>query len=195
MENPVTSKFTFDPKTHSYTLNSHRLPSVTQVIQSSGLVQGAFFSDYARDRGSYVHEAIQLLIEGTFDEITLDPILKPYLDAYKKFVRDTNFSVKMCEQPVYSETYHFAGTPDLVGDFLGKRGDVIIDVKTSLQQSWHKIQTSGYRILLDKPAKRYGLYLDDTGKYKLIEHGDRQDEGIFHACLTLHGWKINQGVK
>ena len=35
----------------------------------------------------------------------------------------------------------------------------------------------------------------DDGKYKLIEHKDRQDRQIFQAALACYQWQINQGRK
>ena len=50
---------TFDAEKHEYRLDGVRLPSVTQIIADAGLYGNtSYFTDYSRDRGSFVHQII-----------------------------------------------------------------------------------------------------------------------------------------
>jgi len=182
----------FNEADHSYLLNGTRFPSVTKIIVDAGLYGdgSAYFTDYSRDRGSFVHLAIKYYLEGTLDDSTIDPVILPYLNAWKKFETNTGFVSEITEQPMASESFMFAGIPDHIGKLNGLMA--CIDVKTGVTVfPAEQIQLAAYEILYGKPLKRFSLHLNGEEKYKLIEHKDRQDRGIFLACLSLYQWKIN----
>lgn len=182
----------FKKEEHSYLLDGNRCPSVTEIIADAGLYGDAmgYFTDYARDRGSFVHIAIKYHIEGTLDDSTIDPVILPYLNAWKKFETDTGFISEITEGPMANESLMFAGTPDHIGKFNGFM--TCIDVKTGITVfPAEQIQLAAYEILYGKPLKRFSLHLSDVGKYKLIEHKDRQDRQIFLSCLSIYQWKKN----
>jgi hypothetical protein len=90
----------FDPVPHTYTLAGERLPSVTQVLQASGIVDFSHVPQpillAARDRGSAVHQAVHYYNE---DDINLDafrdefPEYWPYLAAWIAFREQSGFEV------------------------------------------------------------------------------------------------------
>jgi hypothetical protein len=75
----------------------------------------------------------------------------------------------------------------------------VIDLKTSITVSpAEQLQTAAYRQLLTEnrqqgiPAtSRFSLHVSSDGKYKLIEHKDRQDWPIFTAALACYQWQQN----
>lgn len=181
--------FSFDPETHTYTVASGAVPSVTQLLLEMGFVDDRFFNDYSRDRGSLVHLIIKWHCGGVLDEETIDPILRPYFDAWLKFEAESHFISKSVEIPLYSEAYGFAGTPDHIGLLNGVRS--VIDAKTGVLTPATALQTAGYEILSGERLKRFGLQLTDQGNYKLTEFKDRQDRSIFLAALGCWYWIKN----
>lgn len=186
---------TFDPDTHTYSTHGVKYPSVTQVISAAGLYgDTSHFTEYSRDRGSYVHKAIELSISDELDTDSLDPVIQPYLDAWLRFVSEAGYVSEVCEKVMASEVFRFAGTVDHIGHLNGHY--CLLDVKTGAPAPAHAIQTGAYAILLKHPGvKRFSLYLTDEGKYKLVENKDRQDEQIFKSALALYFWKQNNNVK
>jgi len=186
----------FRESDHSYMLHGVSLPSVTQIIADAGLYGNtSYFTDYSRDRGSFVHKAIEYHLSGELSEETLDPVIVPYLDAWKKFQSEANYISNLCEEQLASNVYRFAGTIDHIGYLDGHF--CIIDVKTSVVASAATgIQLAGYEILLSaRGVRRFALHLQDNGNYKLIEYKDRNDRNIFLAALALWIWKQNNNVR
>jgi hypothetical protein len=181
---------TFDPDTHTYTIDGQQVPSVTGILADIGFIDSQWFTDYARERGKLVHRIIHWHITGELDEDTIDPVLRGYFNAWLAFEKDTGFVSTATEEPLGSEIYRFAGTPDYVGTMNGS--EVLIDAKTGAAYPATQLQTAAYEILLNRKVKRFSLHLTDSGKYKLVEHKDRQDRGIFLAALSCWHWQRNQ---
>lgn len=193
--------FRFDEQTHTYTLNGQGLPSVTGILKDEGFVDTRFYDDYGRTRGEYVHKAAHLYDTGQLDEAALDPVLKPYLDAWKKFLNDSLFHVLDSEVPRHHPRLMYAGTPDKVGFFdVVPSKDImsVIDIKTGAAEPWTALQLAGYAEMVKHDFKifscnRYALELKPDGNYKLITYADRQDTAVWLAALTIYHWKHNNG--
>lgn len=180
----------FTESDHSYRVGGARYPSVTQVIADMGLYGNAadYFTEWTRERGSFVHRIIQWHLSGELDEATIDPALRPYFDAWRRFEQEAGYVSDACEKVMASDFYKFAGTVDHIGHLNGYY--CIIDVKTGALSPATAIQMGGYEILMKSPGiRRFGLRLMDTGKYSLKEYKDRQDSKIFLAALSLYFWK------
>lgn len=180
----------FDPEKHLYTVDGEPFPSVTQILQSEGFVDTAFYTDYGRERGSLAHLCIHYEDTDELDESTVDAALAPYLAAYRRFKRESGFIVSASEVPLASKVYRFAGTPDKFGSFKDAEC-ALLDIKTGGMEPWAAIQTAAYEILKGSPYKRYGLQLKADGSYKLHPFKDRQDRQIFLAALAVYHWKHN----
>jgi hypothetical protein len=185
----------FKPETHQYFLGGVQLPSVTGVIADTGLYGNtSYFTDYSRDRGSFVHQIVQWHLSGELDEETIDPVLRPYFDAWLRFESESKYISDSCEEALASTTYRYAGTIDHIGHLNGHF--CIIDVKSGALHPATALQLAGYENLLKaRGAKRFSLELKADGKYKLTEHKDRSDRDIFLAALSLYYWKQNHNVK
>lgn len=155
----------FDPDGHIYTHNGLSLPSVTGILKAEGFIETAFYDEWSRDRGTAVHVATAYDDAGELDEDSLDPVIDPYVEAWRRFKRESGFIVEASELSMRSSVYHFAGTIDTVGHF-----------------------PSGN-------LSRAAVELHSDGTYKLIPFTDRQDRGIFLAALACHNWKKNQRRK
>jgi hypothetical protein len=89
----------FDKLTHRYVVEGERFPSVTQILQASGLID---FSKIpgpillaARDRGTAVHQALHHYNEGDLDPDfqELYPDYWPYVSAWIDFRRVSGFEL------------------------------------------------------------------------------------------------------
>jgi hypothetical protein len=83
----------FDVETHSYFVDGRRVPSVTQRLQAAGLSPdyggvNPIVLEHARERGIHVEACCQLFSEGTLDEASVHPEAQPYVDAFKRAVRE-----------------------------------------------------------------------------------------------------------
>jgi len=81
--------FKFIKETHKYSYNDIEIPGVTSILPYN------FFgndTEYNRIRGQYVHQMIYLYNMKVLDEKILDPVLKTYLVAYEKFIKDFKLS-------------------------------------------------------------------------------------------------------
>ena len=179
----------FDTETHTYTVNGEVWPSVTQILKDMGFIDTTWFTEYARERGSLVHRIIKWHCHGVLDESTIDPVLRPYFDAWLHFIKDSHYKLTATERSMYHETYRFCGTLDHVG-FLNDQASVV-DCKTGIVSPATALQLSGYEILTGKRLKRYGLQLTDQGKYKLTPFKDRNDRQVFLAALACWHWQRN----
>lgn len=183
---------TLDPETHTYELDGKRLPGVTAVLKAQGFIDAAWFTEYGRDRGTKVHQAIEFYDAGDLDEDSLDPVLKPYLAAWKRFKEEAHVTIEASEVRLASEVYGFAGTIDKVATIGSTKA--ILDLKSGQVQPWTGIQLAAYHILLNEPTrKRYAVQLNNDGSYRLHEFKDRSDRAVFLAALTVHQWKRREG--
>jgi hypothetical protein len=185
-------KVTFKEDSHEYRIGGKVVPSVTQVLVSSGVIETRWMRESARQRGELVHMAVQYFAENDLDESSLAPEVKPYLKAFKRFVSDTGFQIKHSEKIVHSETYMYCGRIDLAGE-LSKR-NVMIDIKTNHIPTWVNLQVAAYRRAGDecklKTFAGFGLALKADGTYRLRECKDFVwDLKRFLDLLRQHGWK------
>lgn len=168
----------FNPNTHTYTYRGRRIPSVTQLLDSFGLITGQeWFRPEHAERGQAVHAGIHLLHEGTLDWSTVAPSIAPYLAAYEQFEKDFNLSSYLSEKPLASERYFYAGTFDFLG--WAREKLVLIDFKSGLYSAWMDIQLELYHRLLMENADALGLdhmpedhmivQLRNDGSYKIHE--------------------------
>lgn len=181
----------YDPVRHSYTVDGHRLPSVTEVLKAQRIVSVENIPparlEKARDRGVAVHYAIRLLHENSLDPATVAPALDPFLFAYAQFQETTGFWAELFEQPL-AHALGFAGTPDAAGPVFGVRA--VVDFKTGATlDPAYGVQLAAYRMLLDTRGyvtkKRYLVQLRDDGTFQLLECRDPGDEAEFKSALHL----------
>jgi len=153
----------FDEESHVYTYQGNKLPSVTGILKDEGFIDDTWYTDWAREKGSHVHTAIEYDLAGELDEgDSFDDELRPYLAAFRKFMAESGFKVQRSEIPQMSTTYHYAGKSDLFGCF-------------------------------PKPssARRFALELNNEGKYKLIPFTDQNDFSVWLSAAACHHWKNN----
>lgn len=188
-----TAPLTFDETAHRYTLDGRELPSVTRVLRDAGLIDcsAPWFTEAVRDRGTFVHQAIALLVEGDLDWDTLDPGLVPYVQAFDRWRLDGGFIVEACELRLCDETLGYAGTADLLAKrWSGATGSwvsYLIDVKCGAVPPSVGPQTAAYLRCLAHEGWRFRAVLnlrpDAAYRFDLLE--DPEDEDDFLAALRL----------
>lgn len=151
----------FLKESHEYVFNGILFESVTSILKDEGFIDSSFFTEYGRQRGSFVHLARHLDDTGELDMDTVDDVILPYLEAWRRFKRESGFIVEQSEVPMAQSSYLYAGTPDVIGRF-----------------------PAGI-------IKRAAVELHDDGTYKLITFTDRQDANLWLSALAVHNWKKN----
>ncbi len=193
----------FDPERHLYWQGGRLLPGVTAILEATGIADYSFIDgdlrDYALARGTAVHTLVKLIVAGTLDWSTIDPVLEPYLWAFESFRADTGIVPRVSEVPLADPTLGYAGTPDLGGPLapqhartVARESDTVLDVKSGegVERSFG-VQTAAYQNLLYVGTgvaypRREILRLSKTGKYHRTECKDRQDWKEFQAGLFLY---------
>lgn len=187
----------FDLATHTYRVGGRVIPSVTQIIGSAG-VRGAFTpSDavmaYACDRGRAVHLACELDDDGTLDERSVHPEVLPYLNAYRQFKAETRYEIVEMELARYDELMGFCGTPDRICVINGR--PAVLDLKSGVKMAATGMQLAAYAVLAGHPAaSRFSLQLRADGLYRLERYSNPADWPAFVAALTLHNWRVANGL-
>lgn len=185
--------FRFNEADHSYFLGDRRLESVTEVLGEAGMIDRSWFTEEARTRGTFVHQATEMIDKGTLDWETLDPSLLPYCCAYEKFCADARPEILISEKPMYHATHLFAGTPDRIQKVNGVTG--CWDIKTGARVPATGLQLAAYRELVRVNedivcSKSFGLYLQNDGNYRVHEYPNHQRSlNIFLSALTCVRWR------
>lgn len=188
----------FDEAKHLYTDNGLDVPSVTKVLQDAGMIDfsnvPAHILEASSKFGTAVHKACELFDNDDLDESSLDVHIKPYLDAWFKFKKDTCFMVEAVEEIIYSKKFRFAGKLDRRG-ILEKRA--VVDLKTgSTLLPSTAIQTGAYEGGYNEDKKRdeqikrrFSVLLKPDGNYKIQEYKNKTDFSVFLSALTIYNWK------
>jgi hypothetical protein len=179
---------------HRAFLGDRELVRVTTALADVGIIDTQWFTDSARLRGSYLHEAIALHHAGELAEDSIDPVLQPYWAGYVAFLADSAFQALGVEQPICDELAGYAGRYDLFGQFphLPPTAYDLIDVKTGRAPNWTALQTALYRRCLriaDAPivrCRRWALELPGNNRYRLLSLNLHQDQSIDRAADQRH---------
>ena len=163
--------------------------SVTELLVAENFIDTRWFDDYSRTRGSYIHTAIHLFDIGDLDEENLDPVIFPYLNAWKKFLSESKFKVVDSEVRLNNEMYQLTGKPDKVG--VLNNSPTIVDAKSGVIMPYVSLQLAFYELLKGSPHKRVAIQLKPDGKYSLKEFKDRSDRGTVLSILNVYFWKRN----
>lgn len=202
------------PYPYRYMLDGVGYPSVTEVIQHSGLgLDVAAVPDQealqrAAERGTRVHEAIgrSLLSESSPDR-DLQVEDRGYFDSFRR-LRDllSLVPVEHLGQPLVEYRFHqrdtwprFAGTVDLVCT-AGDSGEVwVVDWKCRSYKSYDGLQTAGYVRGLElcsglSVGGRRSVHLKKDGSLPKVQiHDDRRDTVVFVAALVVVSHRIGRG--
>lgn len=189
----------FEPSLHRYTMDGVEIPSVTQVLESVGLIDYSHIPPLTRqmalERGRAVHEAIALDLDGDLDEESAD---EAGVLGYVEAARAARAAIGVLvadgwEQRVYHERWRYAGTLDL------RAGNVLVDWKTNQAEYWVRFQLAAYAACIAQVdarthwgaglIKRVCAELHDDRTFTLFEFGSEtifDDLQTFLAALRIH---------
>lgn len=131
-------------------------------------------SESAKSRGTTIHSIVESY-KATGNEIDSIPFeFKGYAQAFYNWVKDNNIRVIEHEKTVYSDTYRFAGTCDLIVENQQTGSIWLCDIKTGkdiYQEAF--LQVSAYKAALIEKGEtidRVGIILlQESGEYKFAE--------------------------
>ena len=100
--------------------------------------------DKASNRGTQVHALAEKLIHG--ERVSIPDGLDGYVESYVRFLDEWDVDPVLVEAVVFSHTYGWAGTLDLIAKLPGK-GLCLLDIKTSRSGIFGEtaLQLAGYR--------------------------------------------------
>lgn len=203
-------KFTFNPEGHIYKLDGIIIPSVSQVLPYSFYGND---SEYNKERGSLVHKMIELYNMKNLDEESLDPVLIPYLQGYKKFVAENGIPKNIILDiktgvPQPADPLQLAGYALLVREGItddGKKAEWTFEVplyhpiyRFAGTPDIVNVQYSGIEKDVIMPFAMHCLYLNSEGDYKLspdYSKDYRKNREIFLSFLTCYKWKNERGLE
>lgn len=172
MSAPVTAAdIAFDAGAHEYrTPDGARVPSVTEILGAVGVsvdfeelggLSLITFDQIERKRalGHALHADAHAYDDHDLDLDTVDPMVRPYLDAWITFRANTGITPLERERRVFHPTWRYAGTLD--GLFTTPQGAIVlVDIKTGdPTDSGCQWQTAGYAeaYRVDHPNTRISL--------------------------------------
>jgi ATP-dependent exoDNAse (exonuclease V) beta subunit len=195
---------TFHEDAHIYELDGAVVPSVTQVLTRSGLIDfskiPSFIREAALERGRKVHQAIHYYNERDLDldAFTRDfPLYAPYLFAWVHFCDQRRFVPVLNELRVASRRHRVAGTLDCLGvldgtavllDFkTGRPSDVAADLQTAaylaLALEWaEEVQALSEFFAKHPVVRRYAVQLRRDETFRVEPYAQPSD---FRDFLTL----------
>lgn len=200
----MASEIIFDEAEHIYLVDGKEVPSVTTILQPlsnrSYSSVNASVLEYARNRGTAVHEALEIYDLG--GELEVVPETEGYIRAYLEWWNIYRPKWTGVEQIVYHDTDGYIGTLDRIG-YLNGTELAIVDIKTSQPTKEALVsvccQTSAYAMAYTaedfirgsyKKINRYGLFLKADGTYRFqncYEYECKYEFGgaeVFMALLT-----------
>lgn len=189
---------TFDESRHEYKWDGVRVPSVTQIL--APLIDYSMVPpdvlERGRQLGSAVHRMTELHDQDDLDEDSLDPVMIPYLEAWKKFRSETGFEPVTIENKMYHPKHRYCGTSDRTGIVKGKLA--VVDIKKMLALGpVIGVQLAAYQSMHIEAGlavtNRYALGLRADGTYRLEPYTAPNDFAVFLSLLTVHNWKARHG--
>lgn len=193
----------FDAESHKYFVDSKEVPGVSHILKTIGITRDYTNVDpFYRDRGRYVHQAVEFHVKHTLDLESVDKEnVLPYLRAFQKYESDNGYMVSKTEVPLYSERLGFAGTLDHIAEFedSGILGEGIGDLKaTESSDKAADLQLCGYAVLYHENFGRWPSF-----RMVLELHGDQTTKEIFYptdpniweSVMALYKWKTTRRKK
>lgn len=205
--------FLFDEATHVYSMmpGSRHVPSVTQVLETTGMAPDLSFLDpYYRERGRAIHTAMALELMGKLDESTLDERIVPFIERGRRWLEQLEVTPLVVEHRWCHTVLEYGGTLDLFCD--SKVGLLFIDWKSTMFDPAYEIQLAGgYEPLLIEAAEHgaVGIAPGDVIKARMavvtlgtempkMHWCSRQNKAgilnrdLFRAALTVAKWRQSQ---
>lgn len=192
----VDSQVAFNQEEHTYSLNGIALKGITGMIKSQLFPDmykdiPQYILDKAAERGTMVHESIELFDAGFDPKDTI-----PELENYKRIKRENELTT-LANEYIVTDEEHFASAIDLV---LCKGDDIILtDIKTTytLDKEYVRWQLSIYAYIFElqnpelKVSKLFALWLrDDKSEFAEVKRVESDTIKNLLQC-EVEGRKFN----
>jgi hypothetical protein len=146
----------------------------------------------ARRRGTAVHQAIEAIQYGFFDEAEVPEDVIPRLAAYRRFLKDSGYETVHTEITVTHPAWRYIGHPDTVGWLNARR--VVLDWKNTdvVQLAPASYQLAAYRAAFNaehptEPVEACAVVqLKGDGTYRVWEVDIAAAEPIWFAAVTVY---------
>ena len=144
--------------------------------------------------GTAAHAASFYYDEGDLDESSVDPVVLGYVNAWKRFRRESDFEREFIEYRGVSEVdgMKYGWTLDRTGPLFKRRSLLELKCTANVEPSWGP-QTSAYEMAVRRIGnyagpfrRRIAVWLKPNGTYRLISYGEVQDFQIFKLALSCH---------
>lgn len=174
--------FRFDADRHQYFYNDVLVPSITQLLDLGGLVNGKdYFTEASRERGQEVHRLCMDYELGVLDLASLDSPFRGYALGYVAAVKALRPKWEQIEVADVHPVLRFGGRTDRTGRVFARA--TVAEIKSAAKAKHHPIQTALQAILKSGapggvPAEMYQrltIYVKNTGKFTVEEHTDPRD--------------------
>ncbi len=177
----MTPAIHFDPLDHQYFLNGERVPSITQLLKTAGVVDDTWFTPESRERGTAVHDLTRDVDLGVPASGKSWREYAGYVEGYIACLAALQHPKWVAiEEPDIHAALKFGGRPDRLGPVFGRF--TVAEIKSGVKMSSHRLQTALQAILVAPryalPAEawqRLAVYLTATGRYKVELHEDKRD--------------------
>ena len=163
--------------------------SVTKALRLAGLIDTSHSSQEAMDRGTAIHAACEYWDQDDLEMSGLDDKIRPYLDAWIKFRKDSGCEILGVEVQIDSDTHRYSGRIDRHVKIGDKEG--VLDIKSGVPAPWHALQTAAY---CEGLTARWTVYLSREGTYRIVEHTDRHDWPKFLLALSVAKMRVAWGL-
>ncbi len=185
-----------DLEDHTYRFDGEIVPGMSEICASLGIVDRSHFTDYGRERGTAVHQALQFHMEGGVDWSTVEERVKPYVDGALLFLSDAKVVIgpgTHVERPLFHPLFRCAGTPDLVCEAFGE--PCVPDWKSGGIGEAAGLITAGYESMARiayplsgkaRTRRRMAIQLLPTGKYRKTDFQEGFDYSHFQSAVSLY---------
>lgn len=186
-------KIEFSPETHEYRVDGEVWPSTTRLMKEAGLIDDTHYTPAGADRGTEVHEAVELIERGLVPASVYSD--SGYVAAWLKAKEELQIEVlvEQIEQPFAEPTFRYCGTPDLPCRMRIFDGITDCELKTGGVAKWWGIQGAAYRIgagfknTVFLELRADGNYRLHTG-YKEEKFTSQWWSQVFVSALTRLGY-------
>ncbi len=174
---------------HRYLLDGKPIDGLTSTIKEAGLIRNS--DEWYMTKGTAIHLATELWDRDTLDETTVDPQIQGYLESWKRFRKDQNYTPTHIEYQIYH--------PELM---VGTKIDRLpgpLDLKSGSPEPWHILQIAfqaatlriGHKLDLSSSPK--DVYLDPDGgppKVKVYTQSElREAFKVYASMLHFIRWR------
>ena len=188
----MATAFRFSVEDHTYVdlATGAVLPSITQMLESTGWVDDTFMTEASRQRGTAVHELTKAYDLGALTLEECDSPFRGYLLAHVKAMHILRPTWSAVEEPAVSPL-GFGGRPDRVGTVYNALA--VLEGKSGAPTKSHAIQLALQSILVaptlgipPEALSRFALYWRSNGKFRLEQFQRPQDfveaRRVIKAC-------------